>query len=304
MSDSTGNAVRPRAVPISAAVLLGLFVTATGAIAAGAKGGPAAAIEPASSSTTVFSRASESGRAKSVRLAGGLSGDWRRNLHSGAQIGGTAIGGERRESGEVGSSSMGDKFKAGLLSALLPGAGQFYNGDRTKAYVMGGVEVAIWGAYFVFDKQGDNRTESYREYAGIYAGVSGGHSDSYWQAVGDYMDSDAYNEALLREARALDEPPPPLIGADDAWQWRNQDFMINYRRQQGDAVSAYDRRDFVILFAVVNRAISVYDAVRNAGPREPNAAVLGAEVLGWEVAVEVKNSWRDPGTCCVVSRSF
>jgi hypothetical protein len=233
-----------------------------------------------------------------------LSGDWQRGLGGGTQIGGERIGGVKQEEEISGPSSTGEKFKAGLLSAVLPGAGQFYNGDRTKAYVMAGVEVAIWGTFFVFDAQGDNRSDTYREYAGIYAGTSGEHNDDYWQAVGRYLDSDAYNEALLREARALEEPPPPLIEGADAWQWRNEDFFENYQSLRAGANSAYDRRDFVILFAVINRAVSVYDAVRNAGPRAPAEPTIGTEVLGWNVGLDVDASWRDPGSRAVVSRSF
>ena len=39
---------------------------------------------------------------------------------------------------------LGRQFKAGLLSAVLPGAGQFYNGHRQRAYLMAGTEAGIW----------------------------------------------------------------------------------------------------------------------------------------------------------------
>ena len=38
---------------------------------------------------------------------------------------------------------IAEKVKAGLYSAILPGAGQYYNGQKSKAYIMGGIEVAI-----------------------------------------------------------------------------------------------------------------------------------------------------------------
>jgi hypothetical protein len=43
--------------------------------------------------------------------------------------------------------------------------------------------------------------------------------------------------------------------------------------------------------------------VRNAGSRRPEPT-LGTEVMGWNVALEMDPSWRDPGSRCVVSRSF
>ncbi len=241
-----------------------------------------------------------------LRQDGGLTGApgaW-------MQIGGQGLsdqpdefGGGTRENREPGQgpSQLGDKVKAGLLSAVLPGAGQYYNGRHQKAYIMAGVEVAVWTAYFVFDTQGDNRMDDAVDFAGIYAGTSGGHDDSYWQSVARYMDSDAYNEDRYREARALQEPVTGLISPQDAWQWANMDRLYGYRQMRADASSAYDRRDFMILFAVVNRAVSVVDAVMGAGKDDP---LLGADVLGMNVQVEVAPAWRSPAARCVISRGF
>jgi hypothetical protein len=119
-------------------------------------------------------------------------------------------------------SNMGRKFKAGLLSLLIPGLGQYHNGDNKKAYIFAGAEVAIWASYITFHIQANNREDTYQEWAGIYAGVSGEHPEKYWRAVGRYLDSDAYNESLRREARATGEETSRLITGDDVWQWRNE----------------------------------------------------------------------------------
>ena len=157
---------------------------------------------------------------------GSLSGSWR-NLDLGGrafeQIGGDGLdqqpkgggGGLATQPGTVGDdgpSVSGEKIKAGALSLILPGAGQFYNGERKKAYIMAGIEAGIWITYFVFDAQGDNAMESSREYSGIYAGTGGDHPDSYWQAVGRYMDSDEY-EDYLRAKPAPRAAPAAAAGA-------------------------------------------------------------------------------------------
>ena len=247
-------------------------------------------------------------------LGGGASGSWRslgaRTGLAFDQIGGDGLsdefggGSAQQEEDEdkvAGPSNTGDKVKAGLLSAVLPGAGQFYNGQSSKAYIMGGIEAAIWTAYFVFDAQGDARMESAEEWADIYAGTSGDHENSYWQNVGHYMDSDSYYTSLLREARALSEAPPAPISEADAWQWVNEDRMDGYSQLRADGNSAYDRREFMILFAVVNRAVSVVDAVLNAGKQD---GILETEVLGMNVELEMLPSFKDPGARWVVSRSF
>jgi len=210
------------------------------------------------------------------------------------------VGGVRAPGPGPARGDLGRKVTAGLLSLVLPGAGQFYNGDRQKAYVFAGVESAVWGSYLIFDTQGDGRSETYRDYAGIYAGTPGGDApDVYWRSVGRYLDSDAYNEAVLREARAFDTAPSGLIGADQAWQWRNEDHFRAYQELRAEASRAYIRRDFTTLFAILNRVVAVYDAVRHSVDDK-----LNGEVLGFNVKLTVDPSLRRPATGCVVSRRF
>jgi len=198
-----------------------------------------------------------------------------------------------------GGSDTGRKAKSGLLSFILPGAGQYYNGERTKAYVFAGVEAAIWVSYLAFNSQGNNRTDTYQEYADIYAGVDGEHVERYWQAVGRYMDSDAYNESIRREARALGESPAGLVEPAEAWQWRNELHLETYQDLRANANKAYDRRDFMILFAILNRAVSVYDAVRHSVDK-----TLSPEVMGFKLDLDVSPSLSHPRAKCAFKRSF
>lgn len=200
-----------------------------------------------------------------------------------------------------GPSNFGRKLKAGTLSAVLPGAGQYYNGDRGRAFMMAGIEAGIWTAYLVFDAQGDDRMESAQQWAGIYAGTAGDHAESYWQAVAQFEDSDAYNDSRYREARAEQVPVSGLVGPEEAWQWVNTDRRYSYAALRAKGNSAYDRRDFMILFAVLNRAVSVFDAVTGAG-RDGDLA--HARVMGLDVALQLQPALSDPGARCVVSRGF
>jgi TM2 domain-containing membrane protein YozV len=258
-------------------------------------------------------------RAEREVTGGSLSGSWRTidfldpvcrqiggegmdrdRQEVGQEIGGGAAA-ERPEEKDGGPSNTGDKIKAGALSLVLPGAGQFYNGDNKKGWIMAGIEAGIWTAWFVFDAQGDSRMDSAEEYAAIYAGTGGDHPDSYWQAVGRYMDSDTYEDYLRREARATGEALPDPLDPSDTWQWVNETRKYNFQKLRADGNAAYDRRDFMILFAVVNRAVSVFDAVMGAGDKP---GTLETEVLGMDLSVGVVPSWRDPGARAVFSRNF
>jgi len=244
------------------------------------------------------------------------SADWHRWLDTGpvaaapASLGPGAqeIGGRDSEfeaaplPEQSGPSNTGEKLKAGGLSLLVPGLGQFYNGDTGKGIVMVGIEAVIWGAYIGFDQHADNLQGDARNWAGIYAGTRGDHPENYWQSVGRYMDSDTWYDAQLREARAFGEPEPGPPADDESWLWRSEDYRESYQKLRADANSAYDRRDLMILFAILNRAVSIFDAVRSGGHQDEPA--VGARVLGAEVALEVSSPLPRPEARAVASWSF
>lgn len=161
--------------------------------------------------------------------------------------------------------NLGRRLKAGFMSLVLPGLGQLYNGDRHKAKLFGGAEAAVWASWFVLDDMAGNADADFMEYAGLFAGTSGDHPEAYWRAVGRNMSSDDYNIGRIREARASLEEVSGLFEGTDAWFWRSEEYMLNYQTMRADANRAYQRRDFVILLAVVNRAVAFYDAVRSGG---------------------------------------
>ncbi|HOX26257.1 MAG TPA: hypothetical protein PLL30_06670 [Candidatus Krumholzibacteria bacterium] len=237
------------------------------------------------------------------------SDDWRGWLGS-QGIGAQEIGGTRDLEPKAGAEpgAPGDRsrrLKAGALSLVVPGLGQLYNHDRTKGLFMIGAEVVIWGAYLGFDRHADQLGEDARNWAGIYAGTSGEHEDGYWQAVGRYPDSDAWYESRLREARAFGTPPPPPPGEADTWQWRNDGYRTDYQSLRADANSAYDHRNLMLLFAVLNRAVSIFDAVRDGGtPPETAEPTVGATLLGLDVSVAMGPSIVRPEARAVASWSF
>jgi hypothetical protein len=231
----------------------------------------------------------------------GASGRWTDQLVA-------ATGGGTAEFGVVvtapRTSNFGRKFKAGALSLLVPGAGQLLvNHDTTKGWLMVGGEAVTWGAYLVLDRHADAWADDYREYASIHAGSTGDHPEWYWQAMGSFRDSDAFFESLLRNARAFGEPTPDPLDAGDAWQWTSREYQDQYRVLRASAMRAYDNRDIVFLLAVLQRAFSAYDAVRNAGG-EPDQPALGMKVLGLDLAVDVSPSLNRPEARCALGRSF
>lgn len=88
-----------------------------------------------------------------------------------------------------------------LLSALIPGAGEFYGEDYLKAGIFFGVELLAWGTYFYFDSKGDNQTEEFQSYADQYWDV---HTYARWLKDEGFQESgginpDEPNRDILRE---------------------------------------------------------------------------------------------------------
>ncbi len=57
------------------------------------------------------------------------------------------------------------------LSALLPGAGEFYAKSYLKAGIFFGVELLSWGAFALFQIKGDDQTDKFQTYADQYWSV-------------------------------------------------------------------------------------------------------------------------------------
>ncbi len=77
--------------------------------------------------------------------------------------------------GDPGASDQTDKTlkpkspaKAFLFSAILPGAGQFYNGNRIKSGVFLGFEAASWILHFKANSNGDKATTDFQNYNQVH----------------------------------------------------------------------------------------------------------------------------------------
>jgi hypothetical protein len=58
-----------------------------------------------------------------------------------------------------------------LMSAVVPGAGEFYGKSYVKAGIFFGVELISWGAYAVYQTKGNNQTDKFQSYADQYWSV-------------------------------------------------------------------------------------------------------------------------------------
>lgn len=150
--------------------------------------------------------------------------------------------------------------KAGALSALLPGAGQWYLGERSTARYFFAAEGGIWAGFAAFRIYGGWKEDDYVRLAEERAGAHvEGQSDEYIDFVSFYNSIDDYNGL----GRAL-EPTRPYYSPDDPnlyWRWESETYKDTFRSLKNRSREAYRRSNFMIGAAVLNRVASAIDAI-------------------------------------------
>jgi len=165
-----------------------------------------------------------------------------------------------------------------LLSALLPGSGQLYNGDR-RGYIYLGAEAGCWFARLSYSHAGKEEEDASTAYAGRhwatdrYRGAAGDPGCT-WSAAADSALADMYENSRTRYY--------DTIGQVDDYRCGWDDFASTYDPAQADAKSPnrahyVDMRQkssdlkgnakTVLGLMIINRLISSVDAYRTARNR-------------------------------------
>jgi hypothetical protein len=182
------------------------------------------------------------------------------------------------DGGGEGPAAPTSRKRAFLLSLLLPGLGQGANGSELRMKAFLGAEAVIWTSFVVFKVQEANRTEDFEEYARAFASVPGGEKETEFHRILTIFDNvDQYNEAVRAEARSLypvsDYPQATRdryfdehgYGPDRSFRWRTRQARLDYRLIRNDALDSGRRADYMLVAAIVNRAVSAVEAARSGG---------------------------------------
>ena len=163
-------------------------------------------------------------------------------------------------------------------SALLPGMGELYLGEKSLVRPFVWTDAALWltafGSYFI----GEKYVTSAHSYAVRHAGLTSGSRDvSMLNTVGDYrsrggvagqnsspdMDED-YNQAMLRAGKDIDEDLDESI----QWDWGSSDNPESTEHIDEFKSRMRHFRVSRIVFQVsigalvINRVVSMLDAMR------------------------------------------
>ncbi len=164
--------------------------------------------------------------------------------------------------GDRGKPDRKSVGKALLYSALLPGMGEYYVGNRKKARYFFAVEAVSWLGFLSFHMYGNWKEDDYINFARARADARlEDKSDEFRDWVGFYDDIDQFNEL----GRVQDRDRPYLVDNEsNHWRWRNRSDKAAYREIKNRSREAFRRRDFTIGLMIINRVVSVIDAVHDA----------------------------------------
>lgn len=165
--------------------------------------------------------------------------------------------------------------KAMMLSAISPGMGQFYTKNYTKGAVFLVADLSIWFALARFNYEEKLAVDKYKTYALNVGGVEAVPSKEYYQTIQKYQSSRDYNMNVERFARdyylIINNDPvgyeqyleSNLVPEEYTWDWKNAKNLATYQDLRRDKQDLEIYSNFAIAAVIINRVISVIDAVKS-----------------------------------------
>ena len=161
--------------------------------------------------------------------------------------------------------------KAAFSSFVIPGAGDYLQGDKARGVCFMVAEAAIWLTYFDSKRESDKYDRISRNFVAFYASCNLDNEDEdYFDAMEDFLTNLDYNEMVKEQARRLypDTSDIEILQArrqyieansytgPDAWNWRSRDLEYNYRDLRKNMRNFDQRATNMIGLALANRAVS------------------------------------------------
>jgi hypothetical protein len=137
------------------------------------------------------------------------------------------------------------------------------------------VEAAIWTTFFVSIGQGEMRQDTYEQTALLFAGIDLSAVDGDFRSlVGRFISSDEYNRlVIMRDAANLHFGDPAAynqyieensLKGNETWEWDTEDKFLRYAAERRSSERAFQRAEYALAAAVLNRLISGLAAWRMA----------------------------------------
>jgi hypothetical protein len=147
-----------------------------------------------------------------------------------------------------------------LYSLILPGAGQWAMGHKSRAKIFMGTEFVLWAGFLGSHAYSNTIQQNYHSYATVHAGVYSAQKDEqYWIDIGSSNNIFEFNEDQLRNRNLKGVYTENSL---NYWQWdsdNNQDIYNDMRVQEHNWEQ---RATFIVGAFVLNRIVSSVDVIR------------------------------------------
>lgn len=182
--------------------------------------------------------------------------------------------------------SAGSRKNVGLAvlySLLVPGMGELYAGNYESGKYFTVAEGALWLGFGGMNWYASSQQNDARSFAAQHAGISTeGKSDQYFIDVGDFQNTYAYNDQVLRsrDPEKLYDP-----ASSDYWNWDEEGNRSVYRDRRVSADQVFNSTRFVVAAIAVNHVVSAINAARAVISHNRNLSTtdsfsIHADVLG------------------------
>lgn len=163
------------------------------------------------------------------------------------------------------------KLSYSAASAILPGTGELALGKTTRGAFMLSTDILVWSSFFALEKEKDNLTDTYKQYAVVYAGAKSGMPESYYQNLQNYISSDDFNryeELFARNYYLIYSYNPEgyeeyilanTYSDEESWSWQNQTYQDHYKKLRRRTQKAKIYQNLSVGALVLNRVVSVID---------------------------------------------
>ncbi len=151
-----------------------------------------------------------------------------------------------------------EKGKAFLFSLLLPGAGEYYVGNKKMAKAFFFTEMILWAGAISFDSYSNWKRDDMYVYAATHAGAQAADKPAqYFVDIGNYNNIHEYNDAKQRQREFY-----KVYSEDEYyWNWDSPQNRDKFEKMRISSDRAHNRTIFAIGGIIANHLVSAIDAV-------------------------------------------
>lgn len=144
-------------------------------------------------------------------------------------------------------------------SFLIPGWGQFLQGNEVKGYAFLGAEVVLILSVVGLRQYAAWLERDYRQYAHQHAGAPTDREHQYYVDIGNWRRTDDYNNQRLRDRQFERLYHDPEL----SWEWQSDAHRLKFKGMRLAADQARNRALLLTGAIILNHLASGIEATRN-----------------------------------------